>query len=84
METPVKSSRGFSIAALLCGIWFLLTGWIWSSLACLVFSYPVAILGLFFWRAAKKRNPMSTLNHIAFWLLGLGLGVSLGAIFVFK
>lgn len=84
MDPEIKSARAPSIAALLCGIWFLLTGWMWTFLICLVISYPVAGLGIYFWRIAHKRDPESKVNRAARWFLGLGLVVSLGAIFAFK
>ncbi len=84
MEPEVKSARAPLIAALLCGIWFLLTGWMWTFLICLVISYPVAGLGLYFWRVANTRDPRSKVNRAARWLLTIGLVVSVGAIFLFK
>lgn len=44
----------FHITSIICGIWFLLTGWIWSFLMAIFLSYPVAIIGLFFWGLGCK------------------------------
>lgn len=84
MEPQIGSARRNFIASLVCGAWFLLTGWCWSYLACLVISYPVALLGLYWWWLGKKKDPASKLSRPALGLLVLGLAVSLGAIFAFK
>jgi len=64
--------------ALVCGVWFLLTGWIWTYLSNLFLSYPVGLVGLFFWYQGKKINPTSLYNKIALIILIVGMVVSLG------
>jgi hypothetical protein len=49
-----------------------------------VISYPVGLLGLWLWWLGKKQDPTSKLRRPALYLLGLGLAVSLGAVFFFK
>ena len=83
MEQSIGNARRNFIASLVCGTWFLLSGWCWTYLACLVISYPVGLLGLWLWWLGKKQDPTSKLRRPALYLLGLGLAVSLGAMFVF-
>jgi len=63
--------------ALICAIWFFLTSWFWAYAVNLILSYPVGILGLFFWNKARKIDPGSTLNKVSFVLLAAGLLISL-------
>ena len=73
-----------SAIAIVCGVWFLLTGWIWTFLFNIVFSYPVGLLGFFVWIKARKLNPGDKKNAVAIVLLALGLAVSLVALALFK
>ena len=74
----------FNLGALLCGVWFLLTGWMWPYLANLVFSYPVALVGIVLWYFGRKIDPGSRLNNAAIALLVVGFVCSVVAIFLFR
>lgn len=78
-----KRARIYYIISLLCGIWFLLTGWIWGYYANVIIAYPFALLGLFFWWRGKQNHAASKLNLISFRLLIFGLIVSVGTALVF-
>jgi hypothetical protein len=82
-EQNKKASR-YNIFALLCGIWFVLTGWMWLYAANLIFSYPVAVLGLLFWSRARKLGSRSLLGRVALWFHIAGLVASISAIFIYK
>lgn len=77
-------SRPSQIPALICGIWFLLTSWMWAWGANVVFSFPVGILAWVFWRRARKAHPGSRLNKIVPGILLVGVAASIVAIFLFK
>ncbi len=87
MDTPADSDltarkQAFpnNLVALLCGIWFLLSGWMWMFLMNLVISYPFAILGFILWNSARKTAPKSILNRVAGGFLIAGLVASLGVL----
>lgn len=72
----------FQLISLICGIWFLLTGWIWTFLIAAFISYPVTILGLLFWGLGcrftdKLSKPILTLYFT-------GLTISLLSILLYK
>ncbi|MEY4931534.1 MAG: hypothetical protein RI909_2258 [Bacteroidota bacterium] len=67
----------YNILALVCAIWFLLTGWMWFYYINIIVSIPFAIIGFFLWkrgRGAEKK----LLNKIVGWVLVTGLTVSIG------
>ena len=72
----------FHIISIICGIWFLITGWIWSFLIAAFISYPVAIVGLLFWGIGcrfteKLSKPILTLYFT-------GLAISLLSILLYR
>ena len=74
-----KESRSliYNVLALICAIWFLLTGWYWGHWFNVIFVFPFAIAGFFLWRkgqAAEKK----LLNKIVGWLLWAGCVSSIG------
>jgi len=79
---PRRSAH--STIAILCGVWFCLTGWLWTFLLNLVIAYPIGLLGFCMWLAAYQVNPNDKKNTVAIALLGLGLVSSLVALFLFK
>jgi len=74
----------FNSLSLLCGIWFLLTGWLWTYLANLFIAYPIAFIGILFWYIGRRKNPRSLLNKIALGILVAGFVVSIVAFCFFK
>lgn len=74
----------YNILSLVCGVWFLLTGWVWTYLANLFVAYPVGLIGLFFWYQGRKVNSTSLYNKIALGVLIAGLVVSIGSLFFYK
>lgn len=79
---PRRSAH--STIAILCGVWFCLTGWLWTFLLNLVIAYPIGLLGFCMWLTAYQVNPNDKKNTVAIALLGLGLVSSLVALFLFK
>lgn len=72
-----STAKLYYLFAIICGTWFLATSWVWSYFANLMFSYPVALLGLFLWSRGKKLNPGSKANPVALWLFIAGMVTSL-------
>jgi len=80
----VDKEGTYHIISLLCAVWFLTTGWLWTYYTCLFIAYPIGLLGLYFWSTAKKINPASLFNKIVLGILIAGLAVSIGSIFIYK
>ncbi|HQZ26871.1 MAG: hypothetical protein KA250_11010 [Verrucomicrobiales bacterium] len=78
MKAPDKPTT-CNILAIICGLWFLLAGWVWVYYINVVTVFPFAIAGFFLWRAGRAQE-YKTLNRVAGWLLAGGLLVSLGAL----
>ena len=68
----------YNVLALLCGVWFMLLGWVWTYYINLVFVFPFAIVGFFLWRMCRQSK--SFLNKIAGATLLAGLISSIGAL----
>jgi nicotinamide riboside transporter PnuC len=77
-----STAKLYYLFAIICGTWFLVTSWIWVYFANLMFSYPVALLGLFLWSRGKKLNPGSKANPISLWLHIAGFVVSVIALII--
>ncbi|MBL7840011.1 MAG: hypothetical protein JNJ75_07725 [Cyclobacteriaceae bacterium] len=75
-----SNAKLYYLFSIICGTWFLITGWIWPYFFCLVASYPVALLGIFLWSRGRKLNPGSRANPIALWLHVTALVISLIAL----
>lgn len=71
-----SNAKLYYLFAIICGTWFLVTGWVWAYFANLYISYPVALIGLFLWSRGRKLNPGSRANPIALWLHIAGLIIS--------
>ena len=84
LDLAKKAAFRCNLMALLCGIWFLFTGWMWAFAMNEVISYPFAVLGLVMCLRGRKLAPASSLNRWAFGLLIVGFVISIGAIFIFK
>lgn len=72
----------FNIIALVCAIWFLLTGWFWTYFAALLFAYPVGAIGIIFWWLGKRAEK-KLLNKIAGWTFLAGFIISIGVLLAF-
>ena len=83
-QPPTARAGVYTTLAILCGAWFLLTGWIWTYLANLFFSYPVAVIGLLLWRRARQLDPDNAMNRVALALHAGGLVASLVALLLYK
>jgi hypothetical protein len=79
-----KKAFLYNLLALLCGIWFLLTGWIWGFLANLILAYPIGIIGLLLWYRGRKIAPGSRLNRVALYFFVVGFIASVAAFFIYK
>lgn len=77
-----SNAKLYYLFAIICGTWFLVTSWFWVYFANLIFSYPVALLGMFLWSRGKKLNPGSKANPIALWLHVAGLSISIIALLI--
>jgi hypothetical protein len=82
--TNEKKARILYIISLICGIWFLLFGWIWTYFANLILVYPFAVVGLICWIFAKKLDPESRYNRICIRLLLTAFFLSLFCLFLYK
>jgi hypothetical protein len=69
--------------ALLCGIWFLLTAWLWTYLMNLVISLPFGILGMILWLKGKKADPANKWSKITLIVLLAGVAVFVIAFAIF-
>lgn len=67
----------YNIIALLCAIWFVLTGWMWFYYMNIILSFPFAIFGFFLWKKGREAEK-KTLNKITGWLLMAGVIISFG------
>jgi hypothetical protein len=74
----------YNLFALLGGIWFLLTGWMWGFLANLVLAYPIGVIGFLFWYRGRRLAPGKLLNRIALGFFVAGAIASVGALFIYK
>jgi len=83
MTSEAKATT-YYVISLLCGVWFLLTGWMWTYLACLFIAYPVGLIGLVLWYQGRKTHPNSILSKISISFLIFGLIASIAAIFLYK
>ncbi len=80
MEDKKEKPRTvYTTLALICALWFLLNGWVWTYYACLVISYPVGLIGFWLWRKGKTKNLW---NVTAGLILAAGLALSLSALLV--
>ena len=81
MQNKALTLNYFSI---ICGIWFLFTGWLWTYLINLLIAYPVGLTGLWLWYKAKRLNPESKINKIALVILAGGFLLSVVSVFLYK
>ena len=79
METSPKATY-YNSGSMVCGLWLLLTGWIWPYFACLLVGYPVGVLGLVLWNKGRRIRPDSTLNKAALIVHIVAVTVSLAAL----
>jgi hypothetical protein len=75
-ESNPKTKMYYSIA-IVCGVWFALTGGLWAYLANVFISFPVALLGFYFWHKARKLDPENKLNRAAKIIYIVGAVVSI-------
>jgi phosphoglycerol transferase MdoB-like AlkP superfamily enzyme len=79
--TAEKRYLIYNIFALVCAIWFLLTGWMWFYYMNLIMTFPFAIVGFFLWRQGRGAEK-KLLNKIVGWMLLAGLTISIGYLVV--
>jgi hypothetical protein len=73
-----------NLISIICGIFFLLTGWIWTYGMNLFTAYPFGIAGLIFWLKGRTPERKNSLNNTALTLLILGAAVSLSSLFFYR
>lgn len=83
MELKAKANFYF-FASLICAIWFAVTSYFWVYYSNLIISYPFAVLSLLCWHYGKKIDPNPKRYNIVFLVLGVGLIVSIGFLFLSK
>jgi hypothetical protein len=76
-------SRLFNVLAILCGLWFLLAGWMWVYFFNVIFVFPIAIAGFVLWRKGRA-DRKRTWNVVAGILLLAGLMTSIVSIFLYR
>lgn len=79
-----KTARTINILALICAIWFLITGAMWVYLAALFIAYPVGLAGAIMWYKARKTGKFAKLNRATMWVYIIGLLLSLGSILLYQ
>ncbi|MFN8286471.1 MAG: hypothetical protein U0V74_06955 [Chitinophagales bacterium] len=79
-----KTTRTLSIMALICAIWFLLTGTMWVYLGALFIAYPIGIVGAVIWYFTRRTGKFVKLNRATMWVFIVGLILSLGSIFLYQ
>jgi hypothetical protein len=79
--TDVKSPKFYNIASIICGTWFLLTGWMWAYLVNIVFSFPVGAVGIYLWYKGKRIDPHNRANKAALIIHIAGLAISVVTFF---
>ena len=67
-----RSSSFYNGAAIICGIWFILTSSLWVYFANLVISFPIGLLGMYLWNRGRILNKENIWNKIALGLLVIG------------
>jgi hypothetical protein len=75
--TSEKRYLIYNILALVCAIWFLLTGWMWFYYMNVILSFPFAMVGFFLWRQGR-RTEKKLLSKIVGWMLLAGLTITIG------
>ncbi len=76
MSTSSGKNRTYNIIAICCGLWFILTGSVWVYFANLFLSFPLAILGFYFWYRARKNGSTDKWNLAGLILLATGAVMS--------
>lgn len=79
-----KKELIYNILSLICGIWFILTGWLWTYWINLLIAYPVFLIGAFLWKKAKEINQKNPLNKFAAIVLILGFFISIISLFFYR
>ena len=75
-----KDPRYYNLFSIVCGAWFLLTGWAWVFLMNLVISYPFAAAGIFLWYKGRQIDRENKWNRAALYLHVTGLVISAGSL----
>ena len=81
MEASTKAAY-FNTGSLVCGTWFLLTGWFWVYYINLIIALPIGILGAYLWKKGKDTLPGAMLNRIAGILLVAGVVSSIAGLLI--
>ena len=74
----------YTYVALVCAVWFALTGWVWTYLFNIFFSYPFGALALLLYFFEKKKNPQNDLNKWTAVVLAVGWLASILAMLIIK
>jgi hypothetical protein len=80
------SAKTYYNVAIVCGVWFAFTGGLWAYLANAFVSFPVALIGLYFWRKARRFDPENKLNRAVkiIYIIGAGISVVILAALLMK
>jgi phosphoglycerol transferase MdoB-like AlkP superfamily enzyme len=80
----MSSGNRLNVLALICAIWFACTGAFWPYLANVFISFPVGLLGLYFWYKARRQSAFGALHTITMLVYVAGFCISVAALFLFK
>jgi hypothetical protein len=80
METISKRRPYYSTFALILGVWFAITSWIWVYYVNIVIAFPAAIVGLLLWNKGRKAGENRSLNKTALIVHIFGFVVSIVAL----
>jgi hypothetical protein len=75
-------AKYYNIFSIICGVWFLFTGWFWVYLINVFISFPVALIGIFLWYKGKQAGPRSKLNRAALIIHIIAMAASLAALVI--
>ena len=76
METITRRPY-YSVFALILGVWFALTSWIWVYYVNIIISFPAAMLGIYLWSKGKKIGEHSILNKAALTVHIIGFSIAI-------
>jgi len=77
MENPTQNRN--NVFALVCSIWFALTGWIWTYFICLFIALPAGIAGVYFVYKSHTGGSLNRTGLGALLILLIGVIISVVA-----
>ena len=78
-----NKTKGSTVVALICAIWFALTGYFWAYFANVIISFPFGLIAFLLWRRTWKIDKSNKLNKAVLIVLLIGVTISLGTLLAF-